>query len=260
LEQQPAGTAVAVSAELFAVLERSQRLAAASGGAFDVTAGPIVRLWREVRRTGQPPTDRDRADALRRTGYTKLELNPVHRTVTLRAAGMQFDLGGIAKGYAADEALAVLARLGLPHAMVAAGGDLALGDAPPGTAGWKVELAPFGRSASDALTVVVANAGVSTSGDVEQFVEIAGTRYSHVVDPRTALGLTAPIAVTIIAPEATLADGLATACSVLAAGADEQLAACLDPAARAILHRRGPDGRVRRETIGAGPPGLRSIL
>ncbi|MBM3853126.1 MAG: FAD:protein FMN transferase, partial [Verrucomicrobia bacterium] len=183
-----------------------------------------------------------------------------HRTVTLHAAGMQLDLGGIAKGYAADEALAVLARLSLPHAMVAAGGDLALGDAPPGAPGWKVELAPFGRPSSDALTVVVANAGVSTSGDVEQFVEIAGIRYSHVVDPRTALGLTVPIAVTVIAPHAAIADGLATACSVLAAGAHKPVAACLAPATQAILHRRGPDGRMRRETIGTGPPGLRSIL
>jgi len=260
LGQPPAGTAIAASAELFDLLQRSQQLAAASDGAFDVTLGPVVRLWREARRTRRLPTDADRAAAMRASGYANLRLNPADRTITLLAPGMQLDLGGIAKGYAADEALAVLARLGLAHAMVAASGDLALGDAPPGTPGWKIELAPFGQPARDPLIVVAANVGVSTSGDTEQFAEIGGVRYSHIVDPASALGLTTRVAVTVIARHATLSDSLATACSVLASGPVEKIAGCLGDSARALVLRQDECGMVQRATYGSSPPGLRTTL
>lgn len=260
LVRQPAGTAVAVSAELFAILQRSQQLAEKSGGAFDVTLGPVVRLWREARRTRRLPTDAERAAAMQASGYAKLRLNASDRTVTLLSPGMQLDLGGIGKGYAADEALAVLARLGFFHAMVAASGDLALGDAPPGTPGWKVEIAPCGFASREPLFVVAANVGVSTSGDTEQFAEIEGVRYSHIVNPATALGLATPVAVTVIARHATLSDSLATACSVLAIGAGEQIAGCLGDSARAVVLRRDDSGVVQRETYGSSPPGLHTSL
>ncbi len=256
LRRQPAGIAVAVSAELFDLLLRSQQLAEKSGGAFDVTLGPVVRLWREARRTRQLPTAAERAAAQRASGYTKLRLNPAARTITLLAPGMQLDFGGIAKGYAADEALAVLARLGLAHAMVAASGDLALGDAPPGKPGWKVEIEPFGHPSREAWIIVAANVGISTSGDTEQFADIGGVRYSHIVDPATALGLTTSVAVTVIARQATLSDSLATACSVLAIGAREKMAGCLGDSARAIVLRQDQCGMIQRETFGSNPPGL----
>ena len=258
--RSPVGTAVRVSAELFAVLQRSQELAEKTGGAFDVTLGPVIRLWREARRTRKLPTDGQRTAALRATGFSKLRLNAAERTVTLLGSGMQLDLGGIAKGYAADEALAVLARCGFSRAMVAASGDLAFGDAPPGKRGWTVEIAPFGSAAQAPLTLVVANAGVSTSGDTEQFAEIGGVRYSHIVDPATGLGLTAPVAVTVVARRATLADGLATACSVLGFDAGKKIVECWDESVRVIVHRRDAGGAVRRETYGTNPPGLLSTL
>jgi thiamine biosynthesis lipoprotein len=260
LERPPAGTAVAVSAELFDLLERSQQLAAQSHGAFDVTLGPLVRLWREARKNRRLPTDAARAAASRASGFAKLRLQPESRTVTRLAPGMQFDLGGIAKGYAADEALAVLARRGLVHAMVAASGDLALGAAPPGTAGWKIELAPFGEPASEPTIVVAEHVGISTSGDAEQFVEIDGVRYSHIVDPATGLGLTARVAVTVIARNATRSDSLATACSVLAGSGQSNLAACVGDSARALVLWRDECGRIRREVCGTSPPGLKSNL
>lgn len=260
LERQPAGTAVVVSAELFDVLQRSQRLAAASDGAFDVTLGPVVRLWREARRTRRRPTDSERDAARRTVGHEKLRLDPAKRTVTLLAPGMQLDLGGIAKGFAADEALAVLHRLGFAQAMVAASGDLALGDAPPGAPGWKVEIAPFKQPLPEPLVLVAANVGISTSGDTEQFVEIGGVRYSHIVDPATALGLTAPVAVTVIARNAAQADSLATAGSVLAIHSREKLADCLGDSARALVFRRDESGRIQRTSYGSSPPGLRTRL
>lgn len=256
LEQMLPGTAGGVSPELFDLLQRSRQLAADSHGAFDVTLGPVVRLWREARKTHRLPTPAQRAAALDATGHAKLRLNPADRSVTLLAPGMQFDFGGIAKGLAADEALAVLARHGLTHAMVSASGDLALGDAPPGSPGWRIELAPFGQPSPNPNLVIAANVGISTSGDTEQFVEIDGVRYSHIVDPATGLGLTHSVAVTVIARSATQSDSLATACSVLAITGEDKITACLGNSARAIVLRRDECGRIQRSAYGSAPPGL----
>ncbi len=120
---------------------------------------------------------------------------------------MQLDVGGIAKGYAADAALAVLKGLGIRSALVAASGDLAFGDPPPGRRGWKIGV--------DSTILELRNAAVSTSGDAEQGLDAGGKRYSHIIDPITRMGLTSGITVTIVAPTGILADGLATAVSVL---------------------------------------------
>jgi hypothetical protein len=128
---------------------------------------------------------------------------------------MALDLGGIAKGYAADAALNRLTQLGFPAAMVSASGDLALGDPPPGKRGWTIELAPFGDATAARTTLVLVHAAVSTSGDAEQFVEIGGVRFSHIIDPITGLGLTRSVAVTVVARRATVADALATALQAL---------------------------------------------
>lgn len=260
LARAPTGTAIPVSAELFDVLQQSQRLAERSGGAFDATAGPVVRLWRAARQTGQLPSPAERDAARQAVGYQKLRLDLADRSVALLGPGMQLDFGGIAKGFAADEALAVLRRRGFAQAMVAASGDLALGEAPPDQPGWKIELAPFGQRSAEPVVLVATNVGISTSGDSEQFVEIAGVRYSHIVDPATALGLTTPAAVTIIARTATQADSLATAASVLATHGREKLAECLGDSARALVFRRDESGRIQRETYGTSPPGLRTRL
>lgn len=260
LARQPVGVPFPASIELFDLLQRSQELAAGSGGAFDVTLGPVIRLWRDARRSRRLPDAMDRAAARRAIGYQKLRLDAVPRTVTLTAPGIRLDLGGIAKGFAADEALAVLARRGIRQAMVAAGGDLAIGDAPPGAEGWKIALAPFGDGARDGLPLTAANVGISTSGDTEQFVAIAGVRYSHIVNPATGLGLTARAAVTVIAENATLSDGWATACSVLAATAPEKIGGCAGGSVRVIVFRPDEQGNIRRETYGSEPRGVRTTL
>ncbi len=260
LTRQPVGTAVVVSPVLFDLLQCSQELAVASGGAFDVTLGPMVRLWREARRSQTLPSPAERTAARRASGHARLRLNPAHRAVTLGAPGMQLDFGGIAKGFAADEALAVLARLGLTQTLVAASGDLALGDAPPGTLGWKVQVDPFGQPSPESWSLVATHVGVSTSGDTEQFAEINGIRYSHIVNPATALGLTSNVAVTVIASHAALSDRLATACRVLAEGPSDRMDECLGASARAIVLRRRESGPLRREVHGGNPPGLRSHL
>src|SRR5205807_2426091 len=126
------GPPVRVSDELFFVLRRAEEVSRRSDGAFDVTVGPVVRLWRRARRTQKLP-DRDQlAQALARVGYKNVRLDARARTVQLLKPGMQLDLGGIAKGYAADEALKALKKHGVTRALVAAGGDVAMSGPPPG--------------------------------------------------------------------------------------------------------------------------------
>lgn len=253
---QPPAVPVPVSAELFDILQRSQAVAEQTHGAFDVTLGPVIRLWRESRRTRALPSDVARTAALKASGYNYLRLDPGARTVTLLRPHMSLDLGGIAKGYAAAAALAVLRQHGIPCAMVAASGDLALGDPPPGKPGWQIVLDPFGSNIGKPLTLIVAHAGVSTSGDNEQFVTLGGVRYSHIVDPATGLGLTRPTAVTVVAPHATLADALATACSVLTPTAAQALADHSAESIRVIVHQRNADGSTQSTAFGHAPVGL----
>jgi thiamine biosynthesis lipoprotein len=122
---------VKVSDDLFVVLKTALEIAEASGGAFDITVGPFVALWRRARKTKQLPTEAELAAAREKVGWQKVQLDPKERTVRLLVAGMRLDLGGIAKGYAGDGALAVLRRFGITRAMVEFGGDIVLGDPPP---------------------------------------------------------------------------------------------------------------------------------
>ena len=213
---QPYGKPVAVSADLFEVLERAQWIAKVSDGAFDATVGPYVRLWRFARKRKVLPTAAELATAKAAVGWQKVRLDRQNQTVTLLAPNMRLDLGGIGKGYAADQALRILKGRGIDRALVAASGDIAIGEAPPEREGWKVGIATFGtRTNQITRTLVLHNAGVSTSGDSEQFIEIKGIRYSHIVDPRTGLGLTTRIQDTVIGPDATMTDSLDTTVNVL---------------------------------------------
>ena len=129
---------------------------------------------------------------------------------------MQLDAGGIAKGYAADEALQAILLSGISSALVAASGDLAFSDAPPGEAGWKIGLDSFDSARAPFTRVLLlSNGAVSTSGPTEQHLDVAGVRFSHIIDPRTGLGLTRDITVSVIARRGIDADSMSTAVSVL---------------------------------------------
>jgi thiamine biosynthesis lipoprotein len=214
--EKPFGQPVPVSADLFSILQRAQDNSKLTDGAFDVTIGPFTRLWRFSRKKKVLPSAEELAAARAAFGWQKLRLDAKHQTVTLLAPNMRLDLGGIAKGYAADQALKVLQSNGITRALVAGSGDIAIGDAPPGEAGWKVGVTPIdSHSNATITTVLLHNSGVSTAGDTEQFIEINGQRYSHILDPRTGLGLTNRIQVTIIARDAATSDGLDTGLCVL---------------------------------------------
>jgi FAD:protein FMN transferase len=210
------GRAVRVSHDLWVVLQRAQSLAEQSGGAFDVTVGPYVNLWRQARREGKLPDPARLAKARLSVGYKQVKLDPAAGSVTLLAPDMRLDLGGIAKGYAVDQALHVLSRFGVTSALVSGGGDLAVSAPPPGKPGWLIELPPLDAThAPPARYVVLSHAGLSTSGDLFQRLEINGKRYSHIIDPRTGIGLTDHSLVTVIAPDDFTADSLTKVMSVL---------------------------------------------
>jgi thiamine biosynthesis lipoprotein len=230
---KPAGP-VTVSEDLFFVLSKARELSELSNGAFDVTIGPVVRLWRLARKDRELPDPDVLKVALTRVGYKNLELDPKARTVDLKVAGMLLDLGGIAKGYAADEGLKAMAKLGITSALVAAGGDIAVSGAPPGKAGWRIDIAPLPRS-KQKRQLLLKDMAVSTSGDAEQFVEIAGVRYSHMVDPRTGLGLTGRRSMTVVAPRGIQSDSLTKMASILRADEAIQKIETIEGAATLIV-------------------------
>jgi FAD:protein FMN transferase len=212
------GPAVRVSDDLLRVLEAALRFARQTDGAFDVTVGPVSRLWRRARAAGDLPDPQELAAAQRLVGYRNVALSLERRTVRLRKRGMMLDLGGIGKGYAADAALATLRARGAASALVSLGGDVAAGDPPPGKAGWEIAIAPLGYSGPAGVSSkMIHNAGISTSGDAEQFLERDGVRYSHVIDPSTGAARTGRRGVTVVAENATSSDALSTAVGVMGA-------------------------------------------
>ncbi len=213
---QAGGPPVKVSPDLWLVLSEAQKLAMRTDGAFDVTVGPASRLWRRSRRLRQLPEPERLARAMELVGYQKVRLDEKNRTAQLDKKGMVLDLGGIAKGYAADEAQKVLKQHGIKSALVAAGGDVAVSAPPPGAEGWKVGVAPLDSPDKPPTRfLMLRDAAVSTSGDAEQYVEINGVRYAHILDPKTGLGLTGRNSVTVVARNGITSDSLATAVCVL---------------------------------------------
>ena len=213
------GHAVKVSEPLWRVLSRAQLLAEDSGGAFDVTGGPLTALWRRARRSHEFPAPARIAELRARVGWRKLKLDPSAKTATLTTPDMRLDLGAIAKGYACDEALRVLSESGHRIALVAGAGDMSAGDPPPGRKGWRITVEPLdaegGAKKPAGIVVELANAAIATSGDRFQRLDLDGKRYSHILDLRTGQPLTDHGLVTVIARDGLTADSLATALSVL---------------------------------------------
>lgn len=203
-----------LSSTLTDVLTTALAIAKETDGAFDPTIGHHSLNWRRAKARGKLPTAESIQLAKQHTGWQKISVSK-NGAFKTSIAELRIDLGGIAKGYAADKMLEVLAEHKITHAMIAAGGDLRLGNSPPNAKGWKVGLKNLKTISDKHITyLILSDCAISTSGDLHQFVEINGTRYSHIVNPQTGLGLTNRVSATVIAPTASQSDPLATAACI----------------------------------------------
>lgn len=243
------GREVSVGPDLWKVLRGSEAMVRRSGGAFDPTVGPLIQIWRRARREREMPKPEVVEEARRRTGFQKVILSSSKRTVRLTTPGMRLDFGGIAKGYAADEAIATLEKLGIRSALVSGGGDMTVSEPPPGQQGWKVEIGvPRPETAASKRFVYLRHQGLATSGDLFQYFEHEGVRYSHIVNPATGIGLTHRIQVTVIARTGMEADSLSTAVSVLGIEKGLKLVERTRGASASILRLDGPNMFLRDST------------
>ena len=212
---------VQVDADLFEVLTAAKLYSCASDGAFDVTIGPVVQLWRKANEDGVAPTPEALAKAKQAVDYEGLILDKDNRTVKFANEGMFIDLGGIAKGYAIDQAVEALQAAGLKGGMVDIGGDLRCFGVPAGgKPHWLVGLKDP-QTPQDYNTIIMKlnmdDKAIATSGDYQRFVMIGNEKHSHIINPDTADSAQDVSSVTVIAPTAMAADALATAVTVLGA-------------------------------------------
>ena len=229
-----------VSPELFYVLQRSLHFSELSEGSFDVTIGPVVKLWREARHDKRLPDAERLSRARLAVGFQNLVLDSKTRTVFLKRDDMKLDLGAIAKGYAADQALAVLREYGINRTLVDAGGDLSLGDPPPGSRGWEIQIQEWDKEPkSEDLWLRLHNVGVATSGDTFQFLEKQGEHFSHIINPSDAIGVRDSVSTTVIAQDGISADALATALSILPVSKAIALADSLENVSAFLVRRNG---------------------
>jgi thiamine biosynthesis lipoprotein len=217
------GNWIPVSADLFNVLKKAQTIARLSNGRFDPTVGPLSLLWRRAVRRKEFPTKAERRRARRAVGYRLMDLDSVTRSVRLRRAGMRLDVGGIGQGFAVDEAERVFRQYGIQSALVDIGGDILASNGPPATAGWRVGIGSSKAGDSDTTTILLKNAAITTSGDTYRFLEHNGRRYSHIMDPRSGLGLRHFVRATVWAPDGYRADALTKVFSVAGLRKSRQL-------------------------------------
>lgn len=200
------GQWVRVSRDLFNVLKKARWVAKRSGGRYDPTIGPLSQLWRRAVRRSKFPTPQQRRRARRAVGYELMELDSATQSVKLRRPGMKLDVGGIGQGFANDEAGIVLRNAGLSTFLLDLGGDILAGNAPPNQPGWRVAL--------DSTAVILKNVAITTSGDTYRHLDYRGRRYSHIMNPRSGLGLRHFVRATVLAPNGWQADALTKVFSV----------------------------------------------
>ena len=212
---------VVISADLWRVIAKAQEIAGETDGSFDITIRPLADLWGFIWKEYRLPTDAQLKAVLPRVNYRLVQLDAEKRTVHFLATGVSLDLGGIAKGYAVDCAIEKMRSIGFTNAMVKAGGDLRVIGVPPAKTNWIVQLEDPGK-AGRRTRIPLRDAALSTSGNYENYFEVDGVRYSHILNPRTGLPVQGIAACTVIAPTCIESDAMATACFVY--GVEKSLA------------------------------------
>lgn len=234
---------VQVSDPLWSVLSAADRVSRASGGAFDITVGPLVRLWGFHDKRPHVPSAAELARVRPLVGYDNVVLDGASHTVRFRRPGVEIDLGGIAKGFAVELAGRALERRGFAG-VVDAGGNQYLVGHPADHPAWRVGIADPDAPTRLLGTVLVEGGAVSTSGGYHNSFTANGRTYGHLLDPRTLLPSNAALSVTIVSPDATLADALSKPAYLL--GPEKGLALVESfPGALAVIAHRGTDGQIK---------------
>jgi thiamine biosynthesis lipoprotein len=212
LNRAAAGTEISLARETMDVLRAARDAHGQTEGAFDVTCGPLIELWKQAGGRGRLPSQAQVDGARAASSWDWIEL---HDGLAIKRRGeFRVDLGGIAKGYAIDRAVGVLRRSGAGAGLADVGGDLRCFGHPADRDGWPVDIKdPFGSGTFG--TLLASDVAVCTSGNYARFTVIEGERYSHIIDPRTGWPADATPSVTVIAADAMTADIWATALSVL---------------------------------------------
>lgn len=207
---------IKVPSEFIELTERAVYFSNLTDGAFDITVGELVDLWRNSQQKDDMPDEK----VIKRTvsecvGSKKISLYPREKEIELKSSCLSIDFGGIGKGYAVDRALKILRDKGIENGLINFSGNIYAIGSPPGEEGWRIAI-KHPRMKDEALTFIeVRDMAVSTSGDYERYFEIGGKRFSHIIDPRTGYPVEYVPSVTVIAENATDADALSTAVSVM---------------------------------------------
>jgi thiamine biosynthesis lipoprotein len=214
-----------MSTAMLDLVQKSQYAYIQSKGAYDISIGPLSSLWRKARKAKLFPEASTVLATKKLVGFAQIKINKRLGTIFLPNANMQLDFGGIAKGYIAQWVINFLKANGIQQALVDAGGDIVMSGPPLNQKGWLIGV-NLPETTDQLLNkkLQLSNCSVATSGDVYQFIEYKGVKYSHIINPLTGYGVTNLRNVTIVAKTGATADWLATACSILPIKEAKQLA------------------------------------
>ena len=214
-----------MSPAMLDLVQKAEQAFIQSKGAYDISIGPLSTLWRNARKAKLFPDSSTVVATKKLVGLNQVKINKRLGTIFLPNADMQLDFGGIAKGYIAQWVINYLKANGIQQALADAGGDIVMSGAPLNQKGWLIGV-NLPETTDELMTkkLLLSNAAVATSGDVYQYIEYKGVKYSHIINPLTGYGVTNLRNVTIIAKTGSTADWLATACSILPIKEAKQLA------------------------------------
>jgi FAD:protein FMN transferase len=220
INREAAQHAVIVEPKLFRLIQDSLEYSRASGGDFDITVGPLMKSWGFFRGQGLLPSKSELAMVLKRIGYQHIKLDAAARTIRFDMAGVEIDLGAIAKGYAVDRAVEVLRDNGIRQALISSGTSslYALGS-PPGEHGWEISVRDPLDTTRAACVLRLQDLSLSVSGDYERFFKLGGKVYAHIMDPHTGLPVENMLSTVVVSPSATDSDALSTSFFVEGPGA-----------------------------------------
>jgi len=248
INRDAARQAVSVETRLFDLIAKAVRYSEESGGAFDITVGPLMKAWGFFRGGGRVPTRAEIAQVMKRVGYRHIHLERESHQVRFDAAGLELDLGGIAKGYAVDRAAEILRARGAVAALVSGGASsiYALG-APPGERGWRIHLRdPYEKGKAGDI-VRLKNYSLAVSGSFDKFFEHGGKTYCHILDPRSGRPVEGMLMTAVLAPLAVDSDALSTTLFVLGA-VNSRVALKSRAHLKAVIYEPSGRGRHFRRT------------